>query len=365
MKNGWSVAGGRVDIFRVPLKEPFITALGKKSETVNAGIHLRLKNGAAGYGEASGSIVMAHLKPEALARVLRRELARATGQDARRLQAIAGEARRRNPACPPATGAFECALTEALAQGFGLRLCDWFGGMREEIETDITLSAGSAGAAARAAWNAAYEDFQAFKVKVGTGANQDWKRVLAVWDAVRGIVRKPAILLDGNQGMTPAQALRLAERCLKHKIRVTLFEQPVGREDLKGMAWLRRRSPFPIAADESVRSAADACRILEMDAADVLNIKVAKTGLEESLEIAALAKSAGKKLMIGCMQETAKGLSASVHLACGTGAFDFIDLDSDHLLMAGQPEGDFRREGPRVKLLNRAGVLRSGSRRSS
>ena len=37
------------------------------------------------------------------------------------------------------------------------------------------------------------------------------------------------------------------------------------------------------------------------------------------------------ELMIGCMAETAMGLSASVQLALGTG-FSSIDLDSDHLL---------------------------------
>jgi L-alanine-DL-glutamate epimerase-like enolase superfamily enzyme len=151
--------------------------------------------------------------------------------------------------------------------------------------------------------------------------------------------------------LTPEQALSLLEICLKEKMPVVLFEQPVARENLKGMAWLKRRSPVPIAADESVRSSIDARAVLDSDAADVFNIKVAKTGIQESLDIMALAASAGKRLMIGCMQETARGLSPSVHLACGTGVFDFVDLDSDHLLGEGQPSGSFTRKGPMVTLL--------------
>ena len=50
--------------------------------------------------------------------------------------------------------------------------------------------------------------------------------------------------------------------------------------------------------------------------------------------------------MIGCMQESALGLSMSAHLACGTGAFSFADLDSDCLLEEGQPRGSFTRQGP-------------------
>jgi L-alanine-DL-glutamate epimerase-like enolase superfamily enzyme len=350
-RNSWGIAGGQVEIFRVALKAPFITALGRKSETVNVGIHLRLHNGASGYGEASGSVVNARLRPQALARVLRGELKRAAGQDARRLKFLVSGVRQRNRECPPAAAAFECALTEALARGFGLRLCDWFGGAQETLETDITLSAGTPEAACKAARRAAREGFRIFKVKVGTGPEQDFMRALTVWETVRENIRRPSLLLDGNQGLTPKQALGLVEKCLRRKVHVVLFEQPVARENLKGLAWLRRRSPVPIAADESVRSAGDAHRLLDLDAVDVFNLKVAKTGLQESLEIIALAKSAGKKLMIGCMQESARGLSASVHLACGTGVFKFVDLDSDHLLVAKQPAGNFRRDGPKIKLI--------------
>src|SRR5262249_12819975 len=159
----------------IPLRVPFITALGRRTDTVNVGIELRLKNGASGYGEASGSVVMGHLHPQTLARVLRRELARAVGQDARRLKCLIGEAWPRNSNHPPAAAAFESPLTEALARGMGMRLCDWFGGSLEEIETDLTLSASTPEAAAHAARRAAREEFRILKIKVGTGFNQDLK----------------------------------------------------------------------------------------------------------------------------------------------------------------------------------------------
>jgi len=236
-----------------------------------------------------------------------------------------------------------------LARERGISLASWFGGSSSEIETDLTLSAGPAPDAAKAAREAAREGFRQFKVKVGTGAGDDWERVAAVWNAVG---QDPAVrlLLDGNQGMTPRSALELVERCLGLGMRISLLEQPLPAGRLKEAARLKMLCPVPLAADESVRSAGDALRVLMTDAADVLNVKIAKTGLQESLDIIALAKAAGKRLMIGCMQETARGLSASVHLACGTGAFDFVDLDSDRLLGPGQPQGDFQREGACVRL---------------
>ena len=49
--------------------------------------------------------------------------------------------------------------------------------------------------------------------------------------------------------------------------RVVLFEQPLGRDDLDGMAALRKRLAVPIAADESVRTTADVLRVIETGAA--------------------------------------------------------------------------------------------------
>lgn len=349
-RKSFTILGGNVRVFRVPLRTPFITALGSKRETVNVGLELRLRNGAAGYGEASGSVVLARLKPSAVARLLRRELRGLIGQDARRLLGSTPALRKRLARALPAAAAVECALNEAVWAGFGTRLCERLGGALESVETDITLSAAHPREAAQAAGRHAREGFRLFKVKVGTRPGQDLRRVLAVWRACRGVRKGAALILDGNQGLSPDGALRLVEACLKRSVRVTLLEQPLKREKLESMRWLKTRCPVPVAADEGVRSAREALEILDRDAADVINVKVAKTGIAESLDIMALTRSAGKKLMAGCMQETARGLSPSVHLACGTGAFDFVDLDSDHLLDPKQPGGDFVRRGARLRL---------------
>ena len=65
-----------------------------------------------------------------------------------------------------------------------------------------------------------------------------------------------------------------------------------------------------------------------------------------SLQIAAIARAAGLKLMISCMAETAAGLSPSVHLALGTGFFSWVDLDSDHLLVPQRGDPGWTRRGP-------------------
>ena len=55
--------------------------------------------------------------------------------------------------------------------------------------------------------------------------------------------------------------------------------------------------------------------------------------------------------MIGCISESAAGLAPIVALACGTGAFDYVDLDS-HLLVASPPgRPGFRTRGDRLSPL--------------
>jgi len=54
--------------------------------------------------------------------------------------------------------------------------------------------------------------------------------------------------------------------------------------------------------------------------------------------------------MIGCMTETMVGLSAGICMAAGTGAFDFVDLDSIHFLFHKAREGNITIAGPQYVL---------------
>lgn len=324
-----TIVSSRIALVESPLKRPFITALGRRDRTVNAGISLTLRGGATGYGEASTSLAQKHLTPAALERALHAMAARAKGRDARDWRALVDEAWVRHASLSPAVAAFESALLEALAAESGTTLAGWFGGARTRLETDLTISASTDEAATRAAAKeAAAGGFHALKIKVGGGAADDLARVRAV----RVGAPKARLLLDGNQGFTAAGALRFMEAVLKTGATVELFEQPTPKHDLAALARVARSCPVPVAADETVATPADAARAADAGVTAV-NIKLAKSGLSRGLEIAAVARAAGLPLMIGCMAETARGLAASVHFALGTGFFTWHDLDSDALLV--------------------------------
>jgi L-alanine-DL-glutamate epimerase-like enolase superfamily enzyme len=345
-----AIRGARVVIEETPLKRPFVTALGRRTHTANVGVTLRLAGGAEGYGEASTSLAMKHLTAPALARALTSLAARARGRDALDWRALAGDAWRRAAKLSPAAAAFESALLSALAAEAGVPLASWFGGASRSLESDLTLSAWTDLEMTRAAAaEAARGGFRILKIKVGGRFEDDLARVRAA----RLGAPRARLLLDGNQGLTPRGALKLLDAVLKDGAGVDLLEQPVRKDDLAGMAFVSKRASVPVAADESVATPADAARVLERGAATAINIKLAKSGLSRALEIAAVARAAGVPLMIGCMAETARGLSASVHLALGTGFFKYVDLDSDVLLdepAAARGAAGWTRRGPKISL---------------
>ena len=345
------IRAASVVIASTPLRRPFVTALGRRTHTENVGITLRLSGGAEGYGEASTSLAMKHLTAPALARVLSLIARAARARDARDWRAHVAEAWRRAPEFSPAVAAFEAALLSALAAEAGMPLAAWFGGASRTLQTDVTLSAWNEPAMTRAAAaEAARDGFKVLKIKVGGEYKDDLARVRAAREGAP----KARILLDGNQGLTPSGALKLLEATLKTGAAVDLLEQPVRKDDLKGMAFVSKRSPVPVAADESVATPEQAARVLELGAATAINIKLAKSGLSRGLEIAAVARAAKVPLMIGCMAETARGLAASVHFALGTGFFRFADLDSDVLLVepaSARRAAGWMRRGPEISLL--------------
>jgi L-alanine-DL-glutamate epimerase-like enolase superfamily enzyme len=101
----------------------------------------------------------------------------------------------------------------------------------------------------------------------------------------------------------------------------------------------------PVAADESVHSAADALRVARMGAASVVNIKLMKSGIVEALDIAAVCRAAHIELMVGAMMETRLATAMSAHLVAGVGGFRYIDLDIPMLLAEDLFTGGYEQEG--------------------
>lgn len=80
-------------------------------------------------------------------------------------------------------------------------------------------------------------------------------------------------------------------------------------------AELKRLGILPIIADDSCFTPADLLRELEFDTFDILNIKSARNGFTDSLEMMRLAVQAGKGIMIGSQASTTLGIRHAAMLA--------------------------------------------------
>ncbi|OPY59218.1 MAG: L-Ala-D/L-Glu epimerase [Syntrophorhabdaceae bacterium PtaU1.Bin034] len=188
--------------------------------------------------------------------------------------------------------------------------------------------------------------FNIYKLKVSGNPGHDREAVSSVYAMLSAKRPGFTLRLDGNQGYTDRAFLEFLDYLQKRDYRIELFEQPLRKDDLKGFEVIRKYSHIPIILDETAISLTDARRTIEHGLGDGINIKLAKSGINESARIADLARQNGMKLMIGCMTETMVGLSAAVSFAAGTGLFDYVDLDSIYFLYGKNEYPGIRREDP-------------------
>ena len=187
--------------------------------------------------------------------------------------------------------------------------------------------------------------FAAYKLKVSGDVERDLKTVGLVQSILKEKAGDYRLRLDGNQGYTPETFLAFVDSLQGRRYAIELFEQPLRKDDFRGLAYIKERSPLPVILDESVAGIRDAQRAVDNNLGHGINIKIAKSGIAESMRILELAGRSGMKLMVGCMIETMVGLSSAIFMAAGSGAFDFMDLDAVHFLYGGNAYPGIVREG--------------------
>jgi L-alanine-DL-glutamate epimerase-like enolase superfamily enzyme len=188
--------------------------------------------------------------------------------------------------------------------------------------------------------------FTTLKIKVGA----DFEADLARLTAICGVFPAAGLVIDANEGWTADQALSAVAACKGAGGRVVLLEQPVPRADLDALARLTRDSGVPVAADEACKTVADVERIGREKLASVVNVKIAKSGVRDTLAMLKAARKHGLGTMIGAMVETRIGTGFSAHLAAGLGGFDVIDLDTPWLMASDPVSGGTPLDGPRWRV---------------
>ncbi len=316
----------RLGTISVPLRVPFKTALRSVSSVEDIIVEIHTDTGHVGYGEAPPTGAITGDTTGAIVGALRDHIIKTiVGRDVDDFENLLQAVNKCIVKNTSAKAAVDMALYDLYGQLYKIPVYKLLGGGRKGITTDITISVNDPEEMAKDTLNAVARGYDTIKVKVGINPELDLARLLAVRQAA-GPDRK--LRIDANQAWTPKQAVRLLNQMQEKGLDIELVEQPVPAHDFEGLKFVTERSYVPVMADESVFSPADALKIMQMGAADLINIKLMKCGgLYNALKIASAAELYGVECMIGCMLEAKISVNAAVHLACAKNIITKVDLD--------------------------------------
>jgi len=328
----------------LPLVSPFVIAARTAHEARNVRIRVHVEGEGGGDGASAPVGYVTGESVESVLDALQAVGPCLVGMPVDRLGPLLAVADRELAEAPAARAGLEMALYDAWARCWHLPLWHHFGAARARQATDLTIPLVPPDEAADLARDAWAAGFRALKIKVGDiqGTGADLARIASVIRAAPRV----RLRIDANQAFAPDEAVAFARSLLATGAVLDLLEQPVPKEDVLGLRYVRDRAGLPVFADESAYSVPEVLRLLREDAVDGVNVKLMKSGIGGALEIIALCRAAKKPLMLGCMLETGLGIAAAAQIALGTGAFEFLDLDSHRLLRPVEGlTGGYRCEG--------------------
>lgn len=326
-----TIARIEVERLDLPLHTPFVTALRRATSVQTVVVRVTDTDGRVGLGEAPQNWQVLGSSVAGSAACLDgplRDAVLGRSADPAETWPVIDRAVAGNGA---AKAALDCALHDLASYGVAAAPA-------RTVRTLVTVPVGEPDEIAEAARARVAEGFRTLKLKVGTDAATDVARVRA---AREGAGPGVALRVDANTGWDCFEAVRVVRALEDAGVGVQLVEQPVGRGDLLGLAHVRQYVETPVMADESVFDLDDLVALVRHDAADLVNVKIAKAGgITPALELAGVARAHGLGVSVGCMLESAVGVSAAAALAARAGCDVDPDLDGAWWLAPGAPYAD-------------------------
>lgn len=296
-------------VVEMPLVEPFETSFGR--EEVRPCILVRAQgDGLSGWGEcvAGAGPWYSYETIETAWHVLRDYLIPLTvGRELEHPRGIS-QGWKRVRGHPMAKAALESALWDLWARSQDLSLQEALGGVKERVESGISLGIQpSVDDLLRRVERALEQGYRRIKVKIKPG----WD--LSVIRAVRGRFGEIPLMADANAAYTLSDRPTLQAL---DEFQLLMIEQPFRYDDVVDHAELQRQLKTPICLDESVRSPDDARQALKLGSCRILNIKPGRVGgLSAAKAIHDLCVREGIPVWCGGMLETGIGRAHNVALA--------------------------------------------------
>ncbi|HTQ28958.1 MAG TPA: dipeptide epimerase, partial [Puia sp.] len=258
--------------FSIPM-HPFTIATGTMHTAQNIFIRIHTDAGIYGVGECSAFPMIVGETQASCFEMAKDFAALWKNKDALDVEARMQELHAFTAFNSTIKSAFDMALFDLAAKRQRQPLYQYLGGEQKPMETDLTIGIDSPENMAATAVDFKNKGVRIIKIKLGKNAELDVERVKQIRAAVgEGITLR----IDANQGWTYEESLRALKQM--GAFHIQFCEQPMRHWNDELLPALKKKSPIPIMADESVFDHHDAERLIKAGACDYINIKFAKSG---------------------------------------------------------------------------------------
>jgi O-succinylbenzoate synthase len=207
-----------------------------------------------------------------------------------------------------AKGGLEASLWDLEARRRGIPLWKLLGGTRDTIECGVSIGIQpTIDRLLEVIQKELASGYRRIKIKIKPGWDVDVVR------AVRGAFPNIRLMCDANSAYT-LQDVDLFRKM--DDLDIMMFEQPLHYEDMIDHAELQRHLRTPICLDESIHSADDARKAIQIGACRIINIKLGRVGGHaEARAVHDVCRDNGIPVWCGGMLESGIGRAHNVALS--------------------------------------------------
>lgn len=315
-----------IGLINIKLNKPFITALRRVDSVESIILTVETDDGIVGYGSATETKVITGDTKESIIDSIKIILNKLEGveliNESDTFFKVINRAVIGNTS---GKAAVDMSIYDLLSKNAKMPLYEFLGGKKKSIKTDLTISMQDPDIMLKDSLEAYDKGFRILKIKLGDNINEDFKRLDKIY---KGLGNTVSYRIDANQGWNAEDSIKIIKEMERKGMNIELVEQPVHYKDIFGLKYVTDNVNTPILADESVFSYEEAVKIIEMKAADKINIKLMKTGgIYNAIKIAKLAKEKNIDCMIGSMMESPISINAALNFALAYDKINMYDMD--------------------------------------
>jgi L-alanine-DL-glutamate epimerase-like enolase superfamily enzyme len=304
----------------MPLEDKNWTfALGTASTSRGFIVRLRSDTGHVGYGYSNSSPHMGSTF-ESLPAELERFKPLVLGKDPFAIEAILQALDRSLTGASQAKAGIDCALHDLCARALGVPLYNLLGGkVRDSFPVLRIVAIKTPAEMAANAAKLFEQGYRYFKIKVHGDVAEDVARVKAIRERLGD---EAHLTIDANQSYSPKDAITAINQMAE--FRLDLVEQPVSRNDIKGLALVTRSVPVTVEADEGAGTVDEIMTLVSNRIVDAVSLKIQKLGgLRNALAAARICEAGKVKYRLGAHVGTRLGSAHAIHLAAALPGVDY------------------------------------------